>query len=935
MKKNNSCLPDFENFPGGKVVMKVGPDSIPILVYFTDSFCEIIHSSRDVIMEKTGKSFSDIVFPADRENSEKVFFQGLSDTKPFTFTCRLIPDPDHPVWINVTCSVVLEDKIKTVYCTCTNADAEMQAKEKLGLSEQRFRIAADHSDLALWEYHIKEDYNEYSEKAQERYHFPPVLHHIPAALIEQGFIDGSCAADLLKMYTEIRRGNKFASCELIYREGRRRIKRYALVKMTNIYDEDGYPVSAIGTAEDITEKKEALIRFEDEAMQRVSLETGLVSKVYFNMDEDRIIDYDISRFDAIPDRKFKTYSDLLSVILMSVPDPIQKECLLRELNIENLRALYEEGTLPTGIETVRVLKGRHRIWTRTDVHMMKHPAQGCPVVFVFTRDITAEKMNQFIIDAVVNRTYDFIDKIDIPSETYKFFSFAIKNAVMPDAEGNYYSENILNFLKAIIYPDDLKKLLKNRRLDNVEKQLEKNELYEFTVRVLSPEGDIYTKKYQYRYLDRETGTLLLTQLDVTEALKEEWKQKDLLETALISAKQASAAKSNFLSRMSHEIRTPMNAIIGMAAIADQSVGNDTKISDCISKISLSAKYLLSLINDILDMSRIESGRMLLRNEKFLFKEFINGINTIIDNQAVNKGLDYKCILSEEVEDCYTGDAMKLQQILINILGNAVKYTAKGKILFRVDQLSRKGNLSILRFTVTDTGRGISKEFMPKIFDMFEQEDTSSTTVFGGTGLGLAISRHLAELMGGHISVKSVLGSGSEFSVDIPLTVDKGTGSLPEKSCRFEQMSALVVDDVTACKQDPSFDFSGKRILVAEDNALNAEIAVSLLENRHFEVETVQNGLKALEIFTSKPSYYYDAVLMDVRMPVMDGLQAAAGIRHIDREDAKTVPIIAMTANAFDEDVEKSRSAGMDAHLAKPVEPDLLYRELHRLLCKKN
>lgn len=533
----------------------------------------------------------------------------------------------------------------------------------------------------------------------------------------------------------------------------------------------------------------------------------------------------------------------------------------------------------------------------------------------------------------------------------------------------------------------------------------------------------------------------------------EQKQMELLETALIAAKQANAAKSNFLSRMSHEIRTPMNAIIGMSTIAARAIGNDEKITDCISKIGISARYLLSLINDILDMSRIESGRMLLKNEKFMFAEFITGINTIIYNQAENKGLDYECVISNEIEEAYFGDAMKLQQVLINILGNAVKYTQKGKISFSIRQLSCKEDQSVLRFVVNDTGCGISEAFMDKMFEPFEQEDTSSTMTFGGTGLGLAISKSLVELMGGTIKVRSIVGIGSEFSIDIPLKIDSSVVLRPklELEYHFDKLLTLVVDDdALVCEQtvltlkdigmqaewvttgkeavswvkkrqkedcaydfvildwkmpemdgietarqirrivgpettiimmtaydwgaieaearaagvnimlskpifksslvsafqkvagqeqkqlavDFSYDFAGKRVLIVEDNALNAEIAVNLLQDKNFTTDIATNGLKALEMFTSKPVHYYDAILMDVRMPLMDGLQATVNIRHWNKADAKTVPIIAMTANAFDEDVEKSRAAGMNAHLAKPIEPELLYRTLYHLLYKQ-
>ena len=544
---------------------------------------------------------------------------------------------------------------------------------------------------------------------------------------------------------------------------------------------------------------------------------------------------------------------------------------------------------------------------------------------------------------------------------------------------------------------------------------------------------------------------MFTISDVTDSFQHEQENEEKLRLALAAAQQASTAKSSFLSRMSHEIRTPMNAIIGMDALAAQSLGNDEQVSDCISKIGISARYLLSLINDILDMSRIESGKMLLKNERFLFADFIASINTLIYNQAVHKGLDYECLVSPKLEDSYVGDAMKLQQVLINVLGNAVKFTQQGKVSLDVHPIAKNGKVTRVRFVVSDTGCGIKSDFLNKLFEPFEQGDESGTTPFGGTGLGLAISKSLVDIMGGTIVVRSIVDVGSEFTITVPLQADpQVVAPLSVQKYNFTNLQALVVDDdLIICEQavsvmkeiglccewvtsgreaiskvkqkfaqdkyyqyilidwkmpemdgiettrqirkivgpdvtiiiisaydweaiaadakaaganmlitkplfkanllsalqkarglreeknlpEQQYDFVGKRILLAEDNAINAEIAKRLLEHEHLTVELAANGLKAMEMFVNNPAGYYDAILMDVRMPLMDGLQATTNIRHWNREDAKTIPIIAMTANAFDEDVEKSLAAGMNAHLSKPVEPQLLYQTLGKELAK--
>lgn len=452
------------------------------------------------------------------------------------------------------------------------------------------------------------------------------------------------------------------------------------------------------------------------------------------------------------------------------------------------------------------------------------------------------------------------------------------------------------------------------------------------------------------------------------------------------------------------------------------------------------------------MSRIESGKVFIKNEKIPFEEFINGINSICCMQAKSKDVDYENIVDVHLDDYYIGDAMKLQQVLINILSNAIKFTAEGgKVTFRVREKRRVKKYAVLEFVINDTGCGISDDFIPKLFEPFAQEQLDSTSIYKGTGLGLAISKSFVDLMDGHINVRSMLGIGTEFIIDVKLGLSNESKlKLFSKNYNnFSNLSALVVDDdVDVCEQavatlreigivstwvdsgqraielvskkweakqffnmilidwkmpeldgietarrirkivgpdvtiiiitaydwvsieqeakmagvnllvskplfksslvsvfqkafenkedkvaftEKIFDFTGKRVLLAEDHPMNAEIAKMLLESKGMEVEHAENGVKAVEMFTLSPVGYYDAILMDIRMPVMDGLQATVSIRHLEKESAKTIPIIAMTADAFEDDVTKSKNAGMNAHLTKPFDPNDLYATLYKYI----
>ena len=534
-----------------------------------------------------------------------------------------------------------------------------------------------------------------------------------------------------------------------------------------------------------------------------------------------------------------------------------------------------------------------------------------------------------------------------------------------------------------------------------------------------------------------------------EMMQELAHQRESLSIALEEANQANKAKTAFLSNMSHEIRTPMNAIIGLDRIALNDPGISESTREHLEKIGLSAQHLLSIINDILDMSRIESGRMTVKNEEFSFAKLLAQVNTIISGQCRDKGIDYECHVKGAVDDYYIGDEMKLRQVMINILRNAVKFTPEGgSVTFVVETIARFNGKSTLRFAISDTGIGMNQDFLPRLFDAFSQEDSSRTNRYGSTGLGMAITKSIIELMNGTISVESEKHKGTTFTVTVTL-IDCDHKSIDEDENDMlpHELCVLVIDDdpiacehaqlvlgqvgvncekalsgaeglqmakVRHARRDPydlilvdwrmpdmdgvettrqiraavgsetpviiltsynwddiadeaksagvdtfvakplfaekvldefraafrkknaklvreTADLKGRRILLAEDVSVNAEIMIMVLSMREMEADHAENGRIAVEKFEEHEEGYYDAILMDMRMPEMDGLEATRRIRAMSRADAKSIPIIALTANAFDEDVQHSMQAGLNAHLSKPVEPDVLFETLEGLL----
>lgn len=387
-----------------------------------------------------------------------------------------------------------------------------------------------------------------------------------------------------------------------------------------------------------------------------------------------------------------------------------------------------------------------------------------------------------------------------------------------------------------------------------------------------------------------------------------------LQEALEQANVASAAKSRFISSMSHDIRTPMNAIMGYTAIA-LTKEQKPDVKDCLKKINNSANHLLTLINDVLEISRIESGKMTANPTRTNLSAMLDEVVDIAQGFIANRKLELKVNRAKVAIPDVLVDEIRVREVLINVLGNAIKYTKDGGTITFATEM-RKGNTPsdiVVIFTIADTGIGMSKDFQAHMFDDFSQENTDARTEYRGAGLGLSICKKYVALLGGTIAVDSKKNIGTTFTIEIPMTLTM-TESLNKET-------------------PENADISGFHILLAEDNELNAEIAQTFLEGAGAKTTVAHNGEQALEIFQSHAPKTFDAILMDIMMPVMDGLAATRAIRNLDRPDAKTIPIIAMTANAFAEDAEKCIAAGMDAHIAKPVEIETIKRAICKYVSK--
>ena len=406
--------------------------------------------------------------------------------------------------------------------------------------------------------------------------------------------------------------------------------------------------------------------------------------------------------------------------------------------------------------------------------------------------------------------------------------------------------------------------------------------------------------------------------DITEEKLRELMYQKQLKESMEDAQRANISKTAFLRRMSHDIRTPLNGIVGMIHIAQKHSNDVAKLQECRQKVLQSTDYLQKLINNVLDISKLESGSLVLEHKSFDMVELLSNNMTVVAMSAYENGVRFEGgVEANTIRHRYLiGSPVHLSRVLMNLASNAIKYNHfHGTVNVHCEELSDDGNIAVFQFVCSDTGLGMSEEFQKHAFDVFAQEGKQSTTTFSGSGLGLSIVKDIIELMGGMIELESKENVGSTFTVTVPFKIDH----LVENNDSQKD----------SCSQ--SMELSGKRVLLVEDNAINMEIAHAILEEEHLNITEAKNGKEALEIFQNSKLNEYDVIIMDVMMPVMDGLEATKAIRMLEREDAKRIPIIAMTANAFEEDRKACLDAGMDEHIGKPIDIPLLKRTITKAI----
>ncbi|MDD3340297.1 MAG: response regulator [Lachnospiraceae bacterium] len=1032
-------------------VFTVMVDEYFTLLYGNDKYYRMHEYTPESMAARLHNHCSEYVHPEDLPRVIQTVNGTLTDGRDYAeWVMRVITGEGNIRYILCSGNFTAADGKTIMNGVVMDITRQKETEEALRISEEKFRIATENSDVSFWSYNLKTKEIMQTRASKMRHGHEEVVPNVPQSIIQSGFVRKDSVKDFTELYEKLEQGVKTCSADIWFHTPDDKGWWCEHIDYTNVFDKNGLPVIAYAVGKDVTAVKLAEQRYNEEMEYSKAIQhKKLLAKARSNMTQN-IVESSIAKDNVRMLREGSSYSADTEELAKTALTREQQEQMRHMLNRDRVLKAFENGETQYSFDYQRRVQDGRIIWVSTTVKSYQNQQTKDIMSFMYTYDINEEKIKDAIIQVVSEIEHDYVAYVDLKNNTYNMYLGNKENGPLPAQYSDDYVDSLIRTNREILVPEDVERIIHDMMPETIRKNLEEKNVFSTICGVKHSDGSIRQKRLQYAYLDKPSDQILVTRSDVTDLFNQQKQQHDMLQTALLATEQANSAKSDFLSRMSHEIRTPMNAIIGMSTIAAQSIGDDAQVADCISKIGISSRFLLSLINDILDMSRIESGKVLLRREKIPFQEFLNGINSICYNQAGAKNIDYENIVDSSVEDCYIGDAMKLQQVIINIVSNAIKFTPEnGKVSISVRQIKKEKNDAVMRFIINDTGCGIAEEYIPHLFEPFSQEYSGTTAMYGGTGLGLAICNNLVAMMDGTIAVRSIKNVGSEFTVDVKLgiTEESKTRYAKKQNYNFTELKALVVDDdVIVCeqavitlreigvksewvdsgkkavgrvkdkwdkkeyydlvlidwkmpemdgietarqirkivgpevtiiimtaydwaaiehdaklagvnllmskpmfksslisafekafhdKQDEAemnvqdeFNFEGKKILLVEDHPLNVEVAKKLLERKGFLVEHAENGVRAVEMYAKTPPGYYDAILMDIRMPQMDGLQAANAIRHMSKETSKVIPIIAMTANAFDDDIQKSKAAGMNAHLAKPIEPKQMFQTLY-------
>ena len=875
--------------------------------------CQLVGRKREELVGEQFDNISTRAHPDDRAAMARTFTTELAAKRSTAGTFRFFnPAQGRYIWLQLEATLAAQPDGED-YCYMNITDVTPLKEAQTNAEENRsiYELAAQTGGLVVWEYDIKRHAAWFiSSDAVAQRNMPQRLDDFPQSMLK--YLDKRSVPGFLAMYEKVDAGQS-ASCEIWHKTDADDEMRCDRLECKFFSSAGGAQDKVYGIGREITAEKLESEKYGRTLQELLTVNPLALCTFRLNLTQNTCSEgHGTSRY--IQEMlKASTVDGLFDNIagIISVPSDERK---FRSLfNRKALLDCFSRGQ-PHSVATYRRLVdsgGSH--WVSTYANMLKNPDTGDIEAIAYSVDIDRETKEGQIISSITKSEYDYVALIDTETHDMSFFNTGDKNSSALPVQMPSYDETARKTLAAFAEPADAGRCDTDLAFNTVIEKLSRDDCYTFSYLLHDENGRKCRKQITFRYLDETKKQILLTRSDVTAAFLQEQLQAARIQDALETAERANKLKSDFLSNVSHDMRTPLNAVLGYADLALKS--RDLPATrDYLEKIQKAGTTLLSLINDTLDLQKIETGATKIKLAPVSCSEVIKGIITAVKPMMDAKHINFVFDNSKAAMATINTDSMRIQEIMINLLSNAAKFTPEGgRIDFIIECLELEQDRVHDKLIVRDNGCGISAGFLPKIFEPFSQERTAETACIGGSGLGLSIVRRLLGMMGGTIEVSSELGKGSEFTVYIDFE-------------RLDEAAAAAGDEAAA----PLADVSGLRVLLCEDNEMNTEIARTMLEMHGASVTCASNGEEGVKTFAASEPGEFAVILMDIRMPVMDGYAATSTIRALKRPDARTVPIIAMSADAFEDDVKKSLESGMTAHVAKPIDPDKLFAVLGKI-----
>ena len=800
-------------------------------------------------------------------------------------------------------------------------DELKNSEQEILKAQQIYDDAASVAKLVIWNYDIKTRRaimlrTGYTYLVCKKFGVPLIIENAPETLSK--FVADEDQDAFLETYHAIDNGAAKAECEFRFKLPKQNRPQYERITLRRINDEKGRLLTVYCCGQNITAQKEREERFKRAYEQLYN--PNSYGSFHLNLTQNWCGN------GTKGSSKIKNVLDLqnsgnvegyFAAFAALIADEEVKKDFFKRFDRELLLEQFDKGTDTISIEYPVVYENGERHWREGFLNMIKNPATGDVEAVTYSYDIDARKRDEFIMDKLTHVSFDYVGIIHPYNKTFEFRSRRSWITYGEVGEVLKYDDCCAYVYSLFSNEDERKYFEEQISIDEIMHNLRNKGSYAVTY-LRTTDGFTTSARMEYNWLEKPEGDILVVRTNLTDVYAHEQKQIAALRKAKQDAEEANQAKSEFISRISHDIRTPLNGVIGMIKFAKEDMDDPKKALSELNKVEVSSRYLLSLLNDVLDISKAESGKIELHPEPYSYDEYIQGLEDVFRPVCQKNGQNF--VIKKGTEAHGKGvivDRVRFDQVTMNLLSNATKYTpAGGTIIYTSSSNPLPNNMVKSSFTIEDTGIGMSKKFQETMFEPFTQENGNSKRkdYISGSGLGLSIVKRIVDIMGGTIAVDSEVGKGTKVTV---------TFILPQATP--EQLSAALAKRITMTQASHK-PLTGK-VLLAEDNEINTEIALRLLHSFNLQVDNVKNGIDAVGKFKASKPAEYQAVLMDIQMPGMNGYDASVAIRALPRTDADKIPIIAMTADVFADAVRKCADSGMNAHVAKPISADALYNTL--------